>query len=90
MQEAWNLNNRGVKPARYLVLLNNSVPSVLAEVGFIDSPKDSVFMKSEASLEKMARGLFLATLDYYYHYEGRTDVAPLYAQYGAQPSSKRH
>lgn len=90
MQEAWNLTNRGVKEAPFLVLRRNTIPAVLAEIGFIDSARDARFMKSEAELEKMARGLFLATLDYYYHYEGRSDVAPLYAQFGARPSVKRH
>lgn len=90
MQEAWNLTNRGVKEGNLAVLRDNSVPAVLAEIGFISNAKDAGLMKSEASLDKMAKGLFLATLDYYYYYEGRTDVAPLYAQFGAKPSGKRH
>lgn len=90
MQEAWNLSNRGVKEAPFLVLRKNTIPAVLAEIGFIDSAKDSKLMKSEAELEKMARGLFLATLDYYYYYEGRQDVLPLYNTVSAKPSGKRH
>ncbi|MCZ2257568.1 N-acetylmuramoyl-L-alanine amidase [Sporosarcina sp. G11-34] len=90
MQEAWNLTNRGVKEGNFYVLRENTMPAVLAEVGFIDSAKDNQLMKTEASLDKMAKGLFLATLDYYYHYEGRQDVLPLYNAVNAKPSGKRH
>lgn len=90
MQEAWNLTDRGIKQGNLAVLRENSVPSVLAEIGFISNAKDAKLMSTEASREKMAKGLFLATLDYYYYYEGRQDILPLYATVGAKPSGKRH
>lgn len=93
MQETWNLSNRGVNPFGYgnfHVLRENTMPATLVEMGFIDSPKDILYMKSEAEREKMGKALFLATLDYFYHYEGRLDVLPLYKQFGASPSKKLH
>lgn len=90
MLEAWNLPNRGVKNGNFHVLRENTMPSVLAEIGFIDSPRDIQAMKTEAGREKMARALFLGTLDYYYHYESRQDVLPLYNTAGAKPSVRRH
>ena len=90
MVEAWNLPDRGVKHGNFHVLRENTLPSILAEVGFIDNPKDIEAMKTEAGRDKMARALFLATLDYYYYYENRQDVLPLYNTVGAKPSGKRH
>ncbi len=90
MLEAWNLPNRGVKNGNFHVLRENTMPSVLAEIGFIDNAKDIQAMRTEAGREKMARALFLGTLDYYYHYESRKDVLPLYDTVGAKPSVKRH
>lgn len=90
MQEAWNLSNRGVKKGNLHVLRENSMPAVLAEVGFIDSAKDMQVMGTEAGRQQMAKALFLATLDYYYHYENRQDVLPLYDTVGGKPSARRH
>ncbi|MDX1806161.1 MAG: N-acetylmuramoyl-L-alanine amidase [Paenisporosarcina sp.] len=90
MQEAWNLRNRGVKTKSLYVNRENTMPSTLVEMGFIDSPIDMAYLKSEVEREKMGKALFLATLDYFYHYEGRKDVLPLYKQFGATPSKKLH
>ena len=90
MQEAWNLKNRGVKTAPFTVIYRNTVPSALVEMGFIDSSTDIKYIKSEAERKKMGRALFLGTLDYFYNYEGRTDVLPYYDTASASPSKKRH
>ena len=90
MQEAWNLRNRGVKTKSLYVNRENTMPSTLVEMGFIDSPIDMAYLKSEVEREKMGKALFLATLDYFYHYEGRKDVLPLYEQFDATPSKKLH
>ncbi|REB08521.1 cell wall hydrolase [Sporosarcina sp. BI001-red] len=88
--EAWGLTDRGVKEGNFAVLRENNVPAVLAELGFITNKKDIGIMGTEAGREKMARGLFLATLDYYYYYENRKDVLPLYSTVNATPSGKLH
>ncbi|MFC6037989.1 N-acetylmuramoyl-L-alanine amidase [Paenisporosarcina macmurdoensis] len=93
MQETWNLTNRGVNPFGYgnfHVLRENTMPATLVEMGFIDSPKDITYIKSETERQKMGKALFLATLDYFYHYKGRQDVLPLYKQFGATPSKRLH
>ena len=93
MQQTWNLTNRGVNPFGYgnfHVLRENTMPATLVEMGFIDSSKDITYIKSEAQREKMGKALFLATLDYFYRYEGRQDILPLYKQFGATPSNKLH
>ncbi|WP_025785645.1 N-acetylmuramoyl-L-alanine amidase [Sporosarcina sp. D27] len=88
--EAWGLTDRGVKIKNLAVLRENTVPAVLAELGFISNKKDTGIMGTEAGREKMAKGLFLATLDYYYYYENRKDVLPLYSTVNATPSGKLH
>ncbi|MDN7226481.1 N-acetylmuramoyl-L-alanine amidase [Planococcus sp. N064] len=90
MQEVWDLKNRGVKAGNYQVLRQNTVPAALVEIGFIDSTTDIQYIKDEADRKAMGKALFLGTLDYFYHYEGRTDVLPYYKTVGAAPSYKRH
>lgn len=90
MQEAWPLANRGVKQGNFAVLRQNTVPASLVEIGFIDSATDIEFIKSEAHRKNMGRALFLATLDYYYHYQGRTDLGQYYSTAGASPSKRLH
>jgi len=93
MLQTWNLTNRGVNPFGYgnfYVLRENTMPATLVEMGFIDSSRDIAYIRSEVEREKMGKALFLATLDYFYLYEGRLDVLPLYKQFGATPSKKLH
>jgi len=93
MQETWNLTNRGVNPFGYgnfHVLRENTMPATLVEMGFIDSKKDIAFIGNEGQRERMGKALFLATLDYYYHFEGRKDVLPLYQVGNSTPSRKLH
>jgi N-acetylmuramoyl-L-alanine amidase len=66
------------------------VPASLVEMGFIDSKVDIQYLKDEAQRKKMGKALFLGTLDYFYHYEGRTDVLPYYKTVGATPSKRYH
>ncbi|MFJ7934347.1 N-acetylmuramoyl-L-alanine amidase [Sporosarcina sp. NPDC096371] len=90
MLEAWNLTDRKVKTQLFYVNRWNTLPSILAEVGFIDNKKDNDVMRTDAGQEKMAKALFLASLDYYYHFENRQDVLPLYDTVSAKPSKKLH
>lgn len=93
MQEAWQLQNRGVNPFGYgnfAVLRQNTVPAALIEMGFIDSSKDIQYIKDDAQRKKMGKYLTLGTLDYFYHYGGRKDLLPAYEKLGATPSKKLH
>ena len=90
MLEAWKLPDRRVQSKSLHVIRENTMPATLIEVGFIDNAKDAQYIKSSAHRETMAKAVFLGTLDYLYHYEGRSDVMPLYAKYNATPSKKHH
>ena len=93
MLETWKLVDRGINPFGYgnlHVLRENTMPATLIEMGFIDSSKDITYIRSEAEREKMGKALFLATLDYYYHYKGREDVLSLYKVANGTPSKRLH
>ncbi|MCM3636525.1 N-acetylmuramoyl-L-alanine amidase [Sporosarcina luteola] len=90
MLEAWNLPDRRVQSKSLHVIRENTMPATLIEVGFIDNAKDAQYIKSPAHRETMAKAVFLGTLDYLYHYEGRSEVSPLYSKYNATPSKKYH
>lgn len=88
MLEAWNLPNRKVQSKSLHVLRENSMPATLIEVGFIDNKTDAAYIKSPSHRETMAKAVYLGSLDYLYHFEGRDDVMPYYTKYNAQPSKK--
>jgi len=88
MIEAWGLTDRNVKKGNLHVLRENTMPATLIEMGFIDNKKDNAYLASAERREQMARGIFLGTLDYYYHYEGRTEMAAFYTKFNAKPSAK--
>lgn len=90
MQEAWGLRDRGVKRGNYAVLRENTVPSALAEIGFIDNRTDNAYIASPERREQMARALFLGIMDYLYHYENYSEAANYYSQFGAKPSAKHY
>lgn len=90
MQEAWNLTDRGVKRGNYAVLRENSVPSALAEIGFMDHQTDMPYMASAERREQMARALFLGVMDYLYHYENYPEAAQYYSKFNAKPSAKHY
>lgn len=90
MLKAWGLKDRGAKYGNYHVLRENAMPAALTEMGFIDSAKDSPYIASPTRREQIAKAMFLGTLDYYYHFEGRDDVLPLYKTVNDSPSPRLH
>ena len=56
--------DRGVKKAPFVVLIGASMPSVLAEVGFISNPKDEALFKKPDFRQKIAEGLFKGLSQY--------------------------
>ena len=89
MIEAWRLNDRGVKHGDFHVLRENTMPSVLVELGFIDNSGDNKKLSSATERQKAAKAIFFGILDYYYHYEG-LDIQFLYTQMGGSPSPRLH
>ncbi|WAA10039.1 N-acetylmuramoyl-L-alanine amidase [Fervidibacillus albus] len=51
-----DFRNRGMKQANFHVLRETKMSALLTENGFIDNPVDAAKLKSDAFLEKIARG----------------------------------
>ena len=56
--------NRGVKKAPFVVLIGASMPSVLAEIGFVSNPKDEALLKRAETRQKIAEGLYKGLAQY--------------------------
>lgn len=56
--------NRGVKKAPFVVLIGASMPSVLAEIGFISNPKDEALLRKPDVRQKIAEGLYKGLAQY--------------------------
>ena len=56
--------NRGVKTAPFVVLIGASMPSVLAEIGFVSNPKDESLLRRAETRQKIAEGLYKGLSQY--------------------------
>ena len=56
--------NRGVKKAPFVVLIGASMPSVLAEIGFVSNPRDEALLKKNDVRQKIAEGLYKGLAQY--------------------------
>ncbi len=56
--------NRGLKHARFFVLRNTLIPSILVEVGFLSNYREEKYLKSGAYRQKIAYGIARSILDY--------------------------
>ena len=56
--------DRGVRKAPFVVLIGASMPSVLAEVGFISNPHDEALMKKPEYRQKIAEALLKGVTGY--------------------------
>ncbi|HYP09144.1 MAG TPA: N-acetylmuramoyl-L-alanine amidase [Bryobacteraceae bacterium] len=56
--------NRGVKKAPFVVLIGASMPSVLAEIGFVSNPKDEALLRKPDVRQKIAEGLYKGLAQY--------------------------
>lgn len=59
-----NLPNRGVKQARFYVLRNTSMPSVLVETGFVTNNYDAYMLGDPAQRSRMAEAIAQGILQY--------------------------
>jgi len=50
--------DRGVKQAPFVVLIGASMPSVLAEIGFLSNPKDEELLKKPEYRDRLAEALY--------------------------------
>jgi N-acetylmuramoyl-L-alanine amidase len=53
-----NSRNRGVKKAPFVVLIGATMPSVLAEIGFLSNPREEALLKKPEYRQKLAEALF--------------------------------
>ncbi|MBV9399853.1 MAG: N-acetylmuramoyl-L-alanine amidase [Bryobacterales bacterium] len=56
--------NRGVKRAPFVVLIGASMPSVLAEIGFLTNASDEALLRNPAHRQKIAEALFKGIASY--------------------------
>lgn len=58
------LKNRGVKKAPFVVLIGASMPSVLAEIGFLSNTHEEALLKKPEHRQKLAEALFRGVFRY--------------------------
>ncbi len=56
--------DRGVKKAPFVVLIGASMPSILAEVGFVSNPRDEKLLRRDDQRQKIAESLFKGVSGY--------------------------
>lgn len=56
--------DRGVKKAPFVVLIGASMPSVLAEIGFISNPQEEALMKKPEHRQRIAEALYKGLSQY--------------------------
>ncbi len=59
------LRRGGVRRARFIVLQNPGIPSVLVEVGFLTNPKEARLLRSASFRTRVAEALLDAVKDYF-------------------------
>lgn len=70
--ETADRTNMGVHQAGFLVLRETSMPSCLIELGFITTPDEEEFLNTDDGVDKLAKGIYLAFVDYKNKYHGKT------------------
>jgi N-acetylmuramoyl-L-alanine amidase len=58
------VRNLGVKQAPFMVLIGSEMPSVLVETGFITNRQESRRFRTDAYLNRIARGIYAGLADY--------------------------
>ncbi len=74
--KATDAADRGVKHARFVVLIGTNVPAILIETGFISNPTEGKNLTADVYQQKIARGIALG-ID---KFLGKTPGEPLAAQ----------
>ncbi|WP_020059530.1 PA14 domain-containing protein [Bacillus sp. 123MFChir2] len=63
--DALETKNRGVKDGDLYVVRENTMPAILAELAFIDNPKENEKLGSEYWRQRAAEAIYSGILDYY-------------------------
>lgn len=80
--------NRGVKKAPFVVLIGASMPSVLAEIGFISNPRDEALLRKADQRQRLAEALYKG-IQQYADSLGQGTQAVVSAQPSARSDSSR-
>jgi N-acetylmuramoyl-L-alanine amidase len=64
MLQSFNMNNRGVKQARFYVLRHTRMPAALVEVGFVTGSYDSQILADPTQRTRMAEAIARGILQY--------------------------
>lgn len=64
VRNAGRSRDRGVRKAPFIVLIGASMPSVLAEIGFISNPRDESLMRRPEYRQKVAEALYKGLASY--------------------------
>jgi len=59
-----NAHDRGVRKAPFVVLIGASMPSILAEIGFVSNPHDEKMLKRNDQRERIAEALLKGVTEY--------------------------
>lgn len=59
-----NAHDRGVRQAPFVVLIGATMPSILAEIGFVSNPHDERLLKRSDQREKIAEALLRGVSQY--------------------------
>jgi N-acetylmuramoyl-L-alanine amidase len=59
-----NAHDRGVRKAPFVVLIGATMPSILAEIGFVSNPHDEKLLRRSDQRDKIARALFKGVTEY--------------------------
>jgi N-acetylmuramoyl-L-alanine amidase len=57
-------HNRGVKKAPFVVLIGATMPSILAEIGFVSNPHDEKLLRRQDQRQKIAESLYKGVAAY--------------------------
>lgn len=66
--------SRGIKQSSFVVLLNSIMPSVLIEVGFINHPEESYYLRSEYGKNKIVNSIYETFCKYKKEYYQRCGI----------------
>jgi len=59
-----NAHDRGVRKAPFVVLIGATMPSILAEIGFVSNPHDEKLLRHNDQRDKIAQALFKGVTEY--------------------------
>ncbi|MBM7578795.1 N-acetylmuramoyl-L-alanine amidase [Jeotgalibacillus terrae] len=65
LSDSMTIKNRGMHHGNFLVLRDNSAPSVLIELGFISNPSEEASVNNERFREIAATGIYNGLTDYF-------------------------